>query len=1032
MTLALNCHKIWFAKAFGFLYRKYFIRKLFPLQIPLVSILFMLSDSNSHAQERCGIIEYQEYLKSKGIIIETNSEFEDWLIKKKNERNLNQKLGVEKITQDIYTIPIVVHVIHNDEPIGSGANISDQQIQSQIEVLNEDFRRQNLDAILTLAEFVPVASDPEIEFVLAKQDPDGLATNGITRSKGSQASYTFADAELLKNQSYWPSEDYLNIWVANLSPGSLGLASFPVTDLEGIENPELNRLYDGVVVAYDVFGSQDKDPNADLLNNFDKGRTTTHEIGHFLGLRHISGDGNCSVDDFCLDTPNQNGQTNGCPASRNTCGSNDMYQNYLDYTDDRCMNIFTMCQKDRMRTVLENSPRRLSLLTSPGLEEPVPINADIAISEIHAPSTGECTQLITPSLQLRNAGTDVITEAIIKVSANNIELETRTFNLNLASAASTDVTFNQIQTQSKGYFTFDFEVQSVNGVQDLNTLNNSKSINTFISFDLSLPTIETFDAFPVSWNLINPDESITWELSNAPSISSSNTAAKINFYDYENGLGLEDYLITPLIDLSGSTTASLIFDRAYAIYPGSESDNLTIAVSLDCGTTFPFKVYNRNSISLQTATPTPLPFIPTSANEWQKDIVDLSAFAGLTDLQIAFIATNGFGNNLYLDNIKIIKSPIADISISRVTSPDEISCNISVSPTLLVTNSGTVTINNLSASIKSNGVEISAKDFGSLNLTAGNQRTLILDPINLEPGNNQLTFEVKLLAGTTDFNPDDNALDGNFVLVTESEFIPLRQKFKEPGNIGNWIIANSGAGEQSWKVEEAFSQSLNNYAASVKAWSNQTVGSRSVLISPVLNFFLVRESSMFFRVSYASRIDKNDILRIKASTDCGNNFEVIYEKGSQDLGIRQSESEWYPQSELDWINEYVDLTNFAGEQQVIFAFEFTDGGGNNLFLDDIEFFISNDPNPVLINSTWSVYPNPAVNGIFDITLNFDEKQKTEVRIINSTGQEMYRTTVINSLNQTVPVDLTTHPSGIYFVRLISKEVNETRTVIIKP
>ena len=1030
MTPVLNYRKTWFASIFWFQCRKPFANNLF--RILLIALAFIFPYSNSFGQERCGIVEYQETLRSKGIILETTSNFEDWLIKKKNERVLHQKLGVEKITQSIYTIPIVVHIIHNGESIGTGSNISSQQILSQIEVLNEDFRRQNLDAILTLAEFVPVAADPEIEFVLARQDPDGLAATGITRTLGSQASYTFADAELLKSQSYWPSEDYLNIWVANLSQGSLGLASFPVTDLEGIENPELNRLYDGIIVAHDVFGSADKDPNANLLNNFDKGRTATHEIGHFLGLRHISGDGNCSVDDFCLDTPNQDGQTNGCPASRNTCGSNDMYQNYLDYTDDRCMNIFTTCQKDRMRTVLENSPRRLSLLTSPGLEDPIPINADIAISEILAPATGECIQTLTPSLQVRNAGTDVITEAIIKVSANNIELETKTFVLNLASAASTNVTFSQIQTQSRGYFTFEFEVQSVNGVPDLNINNNTKSINTFISFELSLPAIEIFDAFPVNWNLINPDESITWELSNAPSISSSNTAAKLNFYDYENGLGLEDYLITPSIDLSGSTTASLIFDRAYALYPGSGSDNLTIAVSLDCGTTFPFKVYNRNSVSLQTATPTQLPFIPTSPAEWQKDIVDLSAFAGLTDIQIAFIGTNGFGNNLYLDNIKIINSPIADISISRVTSPDEISCSISGSPTILVTNSGTVTINNLSASIKSNGVEIGTKDFGSLNLTAGNQKTLIFDPINLEPGNNQLTFEVNFLAGTADFNPVDNLLNGNFVVVTDSEFIPLRQEFKEPENVGNWIIAESGGGEQSWKVEEAFSQTQNNFAASVKAWSNQTVGSRSVLISPVLNFSLARESSMFFRVSYASRVDKNDILRIKASTDCGNSFEVIYEKGSQDLGIRQSESEWFPQSELDWINEYLDLSNFAGDQEVIFAFEFTDGGGNNLFLDDIELFLSSDPNPVLINNSWSVYPNPAVNGNFNITLNFDEKQESEIRIINSTGLEMYATKVINSLNQTIPIDLRTHPSGIYFVRLTSKEVNEIRKVIIKP
>ncbi|MCB0663092.1 MAG: zinc metalloprotease, partial [Saprospiraceae bacterium] len=183
----------------------------------------------------------------------------------------------------VYTIPVVVHVIWNT----TAENISDAQVQSQIDVLNEDFRRLNADANNTWSQ----AADSEIEFCMATIDPNGTATTGITRRQTTVSSFSSNDNMKFYSTGgtdAWPAGDYLNIWVCDLSSGLLGYAQFP----GGPANT------DGVVIDYAYFGR-----NGSATPPFDLGRTATHEVGHWLNLRHIWGDGNCNVDDFVTDTP---------------------------------------------------------------------------------------------------------------------------------------------------------------------------------------------------------------------------------------------------------------------------------------------------------------------------------------------------------------------------------------------------------------------------------------------------------------------------------------------------------------------------------------------------------------------------------------------------------------------------------------------------------------------------------------------------------------------------------------------------------
>ncbi|RMG27418.1 MAG: hypothetical protein D6730_07225 [Bacteroidetes bacterium] len=270
----------------------------------------------------------------------------------------NQRVG-----RSVITIPVVVHVVYHTEE----ENISDEQILSQIEVLNEDFGRFNADANQTPVQFMDVAADTRIRFQLATTDPYGEPTTGITRTYTDVPAFSAFQNEMKfqpqGGMDAWPTQDYLNIWVCNLSMGVLGYSQFPGGPAET----------DGVVICYKYFGR-----TGDITPPFNLGRTATHEIGHWLNLRHIWGDGPCGTDDLVEDTPEAEGPTHGCLRTNFSCGSPDMVSNFMDYTDDACMNLFTQGQANRMRALFLSGGERESLLYSPGLSQAAPPVVDYA------------------------------------------------------------------------------------------------------------------------------------------------------------------------------------------------------------------------------------------------------------------------------------------------------------------------------------------------------------------------------------------------------------------------------------------------------------------------------------------------------------------------------------------------------------------------------------------------------------------------------------------------------------------------------
>ncbi len=226
-------------------------------------------------------------------------------------------------------IPVVIHVVYSN----AQENISDAQINSQMAILNEDFRATNSDATNVPAEFAGLVADSEISFTLTQ----------VMRHSDSRTQWGTNDAVKYAYPPVSPSNT-LNIWVCNIGGGILGYAQFPGGPLET----------DGVVVGPQYFGN-----TGYVASPFDQGRTTTHEVGHYLNLRHIWGDGRCRQDDFVADTPTSDGPNYGCPSYPTVnCKNNDMTMNYMDYTDDACMYMFSEGQKARMRTIfMDGGPR---------------------------------------------------------------------------------------------------------------------------------------------------------------------------------------------------------------------------------------------------------------------------------------------------------------------------------------------------------------------------------------------------------------------------------------------------------------------------------------------------------------------------------------------------------------------------------------------------------------------------------------------------------------------------------------------------
>lgn len=426
--------------------------------LPLFALVFLLPTYNLTGQhlhdEKCGFTHILEQREKKlpGFL---NA------VEQTHQQALQQyaAFAARQFKNDtVYRIPVVVHVVYN--PNNPTANLSDELVKEQIRVLNEDFNRTNSDTGNLRAIYQDRAGRLPIEFYLAEIDPNGNPTTGINRVTTTRQSFLvppFDDLDLVKRSASggvdaWDTRRYLNIWSCNLSflgiDALLGFAYPPVGAAFWPEEFFLADPLQGVVINYKVFGPNNPAATGPL-SPYTSGRTGTHEVGHFLGLRHIWGDGDCSEDDGLADTPDQNNNSTDCAIERNSClpaETPDLYENYMDYSTDACQNMFTQQQVDLMLFNLLENRTGLAELRVLG-------TTDFAIEMYPIPAGDELTLVINTktkgigSVKIYNLIGQLVSETILEID----NLTTATISTTQLSAGPyfVQIDFGEFQERKK-------------------------------------------------------------------------------------------------------------------------------------------------------------------------------------------------------------------------------------------------------------------------------------------------------------------------------------------------------------------------------------------------------------------------------------------------------------------------------------------------------------------------------------------------------------------------------------------------------
>ncbi|HEY0039924.1 MAG TPA: M43 family zinc metalloprotease, partial [Flavisolibacter sp.] len=798
---------------------------------------------NHSAKVRCGTTEYYDELFRTNPGFKAQFEANQLRIAQLASQRSGQRTAALNDT-----VPIVIHVV------GSAARqtqITDAILQSQIDVLNEDFQGKNADSSRIPASFKPLYGKMGLTFKLALTSPTGTLTNGIERRTNAitftQGTFNNAKQFSTGGLDAWDPTKYLNIWVVEFTDGILGISVFP-------GDPRPLNLH-GFVCDYRGFGRS----ASYLFPEYNKGRTTTHELGHFWNLRHIWGDDGtaCTGSDFPAttfpagtdDTPNQGGPTFGNPDVPGTgtvltdaCSAaapGIMYQNYMDYSDDIALVMFTKGQANRMEGALTVAPDRNPILNSNAYNPPVLYPNDASISTILNPSASAaaCNTTTAPQVTLTNAGTSPLTSVTIILTVNGVAQPGYPYAWTgtLAPGASVNVTLPVI-TLATGNNTVVVSTSQPNGVADQNTLNDSKSVVVNLASLLNLPVSEGFESTtfpPAPWTVVsvNAVGTANWAR-NTPGNASAG-AMWIN--NYSNSSGAIDDFRSGNYSVNPTDEVKVSFDVAHRPYNATTADSLLVLISTDCGLTFT-QVYKKwssttagpNTLSTNLTTTGFVSYVPAAA-DWRRETISIPAsLLASGRIQVVFRSRSAFGNNIWIDNINIEKVYIRDLKVSTIVSPTGNVCANTVSPQVTITNNGSETINSFQVGYTINGVPGTPTTVNTP-LAAGASTTVTLSTTSVAAGAGTFVVtasNIVFASGNTDQEAVNNTLTSNFTVVPLQTVI--REGF-ETTPVPGWSVSNPN-GNNTWGIVTPGNNSLRS--AFINNYDNNFVGNIDDLRSP--------------------------------------------------------------------------------------------------------------------------------------------------------------------------------------------------------
>jgi PKD repeat protein len=635
-------------------------------QLIIALCFFLTASISGQAQDQCKTMQKHENLLKN-----------DPIYKQAYEKSLRQSsaaLRNEAAQSVTYKIPVVVHIMHVGEALGTGSNITDDQVYSAISSMNDAYKKK------AGSIYDGNGVDMQIQFCLAQKDPNANATTGITRTDasatGNYGKYGITDTNevSIKALSRWDNTKFYNIWVVTEIDGNgggygtQGYAYFPGTP----------AAYDGIVLLYNTFGYDPEGTRNYALKDYtNKNATAIHEMGHGVGLFHTfegdslglicphASDGcGSGIGDCCADIPAHKRSSSNCVSGVNACDgttSRDLFiHNYMDYSTDDCRNMFTADQFARSQNQI--SSFRSNLVSAANLTNCGCTGNTAPIVRFYAtpkdPCDGETVQFIDESLNFPSSYTWTLNGASPQTSTS--QNPTATYN----SSGPYDVTLMATSSSTLS-----------------NTLTKTAYITPKYGYSL-LPFTESFEGSfpPANWQVISDDAASAWGVKGTKqwqqrTVGGSGAgtyAAAINLEEY--AYPGEDDLVTPTISFQNITNPSMTFEVAYRFYSTENADTLQVLALSECGNVYT-TLYQKGGMDLQSnplaTTPTPfVAFAPTTSADWRTDTIDLSAFVG-QKIKLVFRSINEYGDNLYIDNVNITatySTPVADFSASKTNN----------------------------------------------------------------------------------------------------------------------------------------------------------------------------------------------------------------------------------------------------------------------------------------------------------------------------------------------------------------------------